>query len=124
MPRNTPVRLPASDSGGTPACSSARHATSSTRRCCGSMETASRGEIPKNSASKRSTSRRNPPQRVRSEEHTSELQSLMRISYAVFCLKKQKRIPEHEMTRSRLDYRPSNDKHIQHCHRQKKITIK
>src|SRR3546814_1781179 len=27
---------------------------------------------------------------ARSEEHTSELQSLMRISYAVFCLKKQK----------------------------------
>src|SRR3546814_8333526 len=31
-----------------------------------------------------------PGQTVRSEEHTSELQSLMRISYAVFCLKKQK----------------------------------
>src|SRR3546814_4489243 len=29
-------------------------------------------------------------ERVRSEEHTSELQSLMRISYAVFCLKKKK----------------------------------
>src|SRR3546814_18759178 len=29
---------------------------------------------------------------VRSEEHTSELQSLMRISYAVFCLKKKKNI--------------------------------
>src|SRR3546814_5709371 len=29
----------------------------------------------------------------RSEEHTSELQSLMRISYAVFCLKKNKKIP-------------------------------
>src|SRR3546814_5325081 len=28
---------------------------------------------------------------ARSEEHTSELQSLMRISYAVFCLKKKKR---------------------------------
>src|SRR3546814_5447621 len=28
--------------------------------------------------------------RIRSEEHTSELQSLMRISYAVFCLKKKK----------------------------------
>src|SRR3546814_4425677 len=28
---------------------------------------------------------------TRSEEHTSELQSLMRISYAVFCLKKKKR---------------------------------
>src|SRR3546814_2840936 len=39
--------------------------------------------------------RRRPPLRqsnkfaVRSEEHTSELQSLMRISYAVFCLKKK-----------------------------------
>src|SRR3546814_9826275 len=30
------------------------------------------------------------PATVRSEEHTSELQSLMRISYAVFCLKKKK----------------------------------
>src|SRR3546814_1260595 len=31
----------------------------------------------------------------RSEEHTSELQSLMRISYAVFCLKKKKHIIIH-----------------------------
>src|SRR3546814_3935505 len=31
---------------------------------------------------------------VRSEEHTSELQSLMRISYAVFCLKKKKKQTE------------------------------
>src|SRR3546814_10783578 len=31
-----------------------------------------------------------PFHNVRSEEHTSELQSLMRISYAVFCLKKKK----------------------------------
>src|SRR3546814_10165698 len=30
------------------------------------------------------------PRSCRSEEHTSELQSLMRISYAVFCLKKKK----------------------------------
>src|SRR3546814_9437256 len=30
------------------------------------------------------------PKTIRSEEHTSELQSLMRISYAVFCLKKKK----------------------------------
>src|SRR3546814_8060826 len=35
--------------------------------------------------------RRGDPQGLpRSEEHTSELQSLMRISYAVFCLKKKK----------------------------------
>src|SRR3546814_5611409 len=33
--------------------------------------------------------------RHRSEEHTSELQSLMRISYAVFCLKKKKTICQH-----------------------------
>src|SRR3546814_1910376 len=32
-------------------------------------------------------------EKLRSEEHTSELQSLMRISYAVFCLKKKKNIP-------------------------------
>src|SRR3546814_9187265 len=31
-----------------------------------------------------------PRNRLRSEEHTSELQSLMRTSYAVFCLKKKK----------------------------------
>src|SRR3546814_7834858 len=33
----------------------------------------------------------------RSEEHTSELQSLMRISYAVFCLKKKKQEHKHEI---------------------------
>src|SRR3546814_5181785 len=34
--------------------------------------------------------REHPLNEARSEEHTSELQSLMRISYAVFCLKKKK----------------------------------
>src|SRR3546814_12190291 len=33
---------------------------------------------------------------LRSEEHTSELQSLMRISYAVFCLKKKKKNKMHQ----------------------------
>src|SRR3546814_4215803 len=33
----------------------------------------------------------------RSEEHTSELQSLMRISYAVFCLKKKNKIKRHKV---------------------------
>src|SRR3546814_2589221 len=36
--------------------------------------------------------------RVRSEEHTSELQSLMRISYAVFCLKKKNNITDDEIS--------------------------
>src|SRR3546814_5906853 len=35
---------------------------------------------------------------VRSEEHTSELQSLMRISYAVFCLKKKKQTSHNKIT--------------------------
>src|SRR3546814_1756254 len=37
-----------------------------------------------------SARRKDHLERARSEEHTSELQSLMRISYAVFCLKKKK----------------------------------
>src|SRR3546814_7957426 len=36
---------------------------------------------------------------TRSEEHTSELQSLMRISYAVFCLKKKKKQKQHNKTK-------------------------
>src|SRR3546814_8802923 len=36
------------------------------------------------------------PARARSEEHTSELQSLMRISYAVFCLKKKTKNKQRE----------------------------
>src|SRR3546814_5389794 len=38
---------------------------------------------------------------VRSEEHTSELQSLMRISYAVFCLKKKKSAHNYSATNTR-----------------------
>src|SRR3546814_10560515 len=37
--------------------------------------------------------------RQRSEEHTSELQSLMRLSYAVFCLKKKKQIQQRYKTK-------------------------
>src|SRR3546814_9076778 len=39
-----------------------------------------------------------PAGAARSEEHTSELQSLMRISYAVFCLKKKKIPLQHQHT--------------------------
>src|SRR3546814_4693459 len=44
------------------------------------------------------------PSVERSEEHTSELQSLMRISYAVFCLKKKKKL-----TCSQSTYRRRRD---------------
>src|SRR3546814_1434215 len=40
----------------------------------------------------------------RSEEHTSELQSLMRISYAVFCLKKTKQKPTTNQYRPKINY--------------------
>src|SRR3546814_6141874 len=43
----------------------------------------------------------NVPMHDRSEEHTSELQSLMRISYAVFCLKKKKRKKNTNMHKTR-----------------------
>src|SRR3546814_9818270 len=39
----------------------------------------------------------------RSEEHTSELQSLMRISYAVFCLKKKKKTNTRQITTEKLE---------------------
>src|SRR3546814_5451127 len=38
---------------------------------------------------------------IRSEEHTSELQSLMRISYAVFCLKKKKTMEKNKSHKDR-----------------------
>src|SRR3546814_7402372 len=44
-----------------------------------------------------------PLPRGRSEEHTSELQSLMRISYAVFCLKKKKKNTQKTLTQSNTD---------------------
>src|SRR3546814_6669731 len=40
---------------------------------------------------------------IRSEEHTSELQSLMRISYAVFCLKKKKQV-QNRTNKHRVTY--------------------
>src|SRR3546814_5661968 len=39
-----------------------------------------------------------PPAEERSEEHTSELQSLMRISYSVFCLKKKNKYIKNQLT--------------------------
>src|SRR3546814_7472082 len=52
---------------------------------------------------------------ARSEEHTSELQSLMRISYAVFCLKKKKQKVFYRLNSSILQSRTlSYDTHYPH----------
>src|SRR3546814_2527734 len=56
---------------------------------------------------------------VRSEEHTSELQSLMRISYAVFCLKKKKTkhekyIEQHHEQRQTPDKKKTQETRLAH----------
>ena len=61
MPTKMPTRASPSRSGGRAACSSASQATSSSSRCCGSIAAASRGEMPKNAASKSRTSRGGRP---------------------------------------------------------------
>src|SRR3546814_5434958 len=45
----------------------------------------------KSKATSEQRRKKSPQLAIRSEEHTSELKSLMRISYAVFCLKKKKK---------------------------------
>src|SRR3546814_1658766 len=53
---------------------------------------------------------------LRSEEHTSELQSLMRISYAVFCLKKK--TPHQQQQHTRRQQQIAHiDKNIKEYHR-------
>src|SRR3546814_6178823 len=53
-----------------------------------------------------------PISTIRSEEHTSELQSLMRISYAVFCLKKQTTILTHVHKHTTYNITTQNQPHI------------
>src|SRR3546814_3140988 len=48
----------------------------------------------------------------RSEEHTSELQSLMRISYAVFCLKKKKNLSYKKSHKVKSYYNPYRHKSL------------
>src|SRR3546814_7604068 len=62
-----------------------------------SSRSAGRGDGPSGAAidlARTWTSPNPNPAAARSEEHTSELQSLMRISYAVFCLKKKKQLKQ------------------------------
>src|SRR3546814_2079821 len=56
----------------------------------------------------------------RSEEHTSELQSLMRISYAVFCLKKKTKfiISTHDTTHETRHPQTSEQTTQQHTHKE------
>src|SRR3546814_7562708 len=53
----------------------------------------------------------------RSEEHTSELQSLMRISYAVFCLKKKKTTKQSQETTTKTQTLQTNKSHTNYTQR-------
>src|SRR3546814_6470794 len=59
-----------------------------------------------------------PLECTRSEEHTSELQSLMRISYAVFCLKKKKskKRPEQQQRNNKQHTNMTNITRHSHTH--------
>src|SRR3546814_4173234 len=77
---------------GLPAC-----AGLSSSKGCGPLRAAHASSLAlQRSASSQTAAGAGLPQGVRSEEHTSELQSLMRISYAVFCLKQKN---QHTATR-------------------------
>src|SRR3546814_10021976 len=78
------------------------------------------GQLPQGTQAVRQADRRVPgppaPRRARSEEHTSELQSLMRNSYAVFCLKKKNKtnkrksriiIPKQTLTEDHTTIQPN-----------------
>src|SRR3546814_2958310 len=58
-------------------------------RCSSSLRTTKASNCKRSNSEQRARAL-TPPGQPRSEEHTSELQSLMRISYAVYCLKKKK----------------------------------
>src|SRR3546814_8627545 len=59
------------------------------------IDEATAGSARRRSSVSGTTTPASPAIRMRSEEHTSELQSLMRISYAVFCLTKKKKHKQH-----------------------------
>src|SRR3546814_6045011 len=72
----------------TPRCGSAEASTAWTYRCSAPACSGARSITDSRVATISTV--------LRSEEHTSELQSLMRISYAVFCLKKKKKKTYHQ----------------------------
>src|SRR3546814_10208838 len=100
--RNTPVndsekawRTRPADAAGSPRSESGEKEDPSPTLTVRPSRRSAKREL--NSAPKRATPIEPPSKRKRTEEHTSELQSLMSISYAVFCCKKK----EDENTRAR-----------------------
>src|SRR3546814_7559534 len=83
------------------ACDSARDALACTT-CAWAAERPARARI--TASSRREVSR----MASRSEEHTSELQSLMRISYDVFCLKKKREYNHEKTNRQHITQHPKN----------------
>src|SRR3546814_8615436 len=84
------LRHPAPKAGALPGCA--------TPRTADALRFHALGEQAERTAGTRRAAPRPGVLRYRSEEHTSELQSLMRISYAVFCLKKNNNTPTTQQT--------------------------
>src|SRR3546814_2763027 len=86
-------------------------------RSCGYAGVASGGPSHSNiSAAATAAFARSIP--IRSEEHTSELQSLMRISYAVFCLKKKKEAQPQERVQIKIHAKDNHNKRVITTHNQ------
>src|SRR3546814_5433948 len=79
------------------------------RSCCACSPAAALGAPRRGSTPCRAQWPRPARAAWRSEEHTSELQSLMRISYAVFCLKKKKKQNHTHITKQLLEYTQHNN---------------
>src|SRR3546814_8024858 len=91
------------------------------RRRRGSPGQRGRSPPPPRPARRRAACSRRRCRGCRSEEHTSELQSLMRISYAVFCLKKNNLHHTNITTRSLIKH-TTNSSHRNHTYHVLRIT--
>src|SRR3546814_7079791 len=91
FPDTTLFRSPGQAHGARRSCPRCPPATSRSVRICEPPPHRTSGGIPRHSSPRHGIPAAAFP---RSEEHTSELQSLMRISYAVFCLKKKQHYNE------------------------------
>src|SRR3546814_4402704 len=92
------------------------------RQAAGRSENRWRGDHARNGYAGRNRVFPEPYDQKRSEEHTSELQSLMRISYAVFCLKKKNKTTTQANTTITTDPTTTHKDKTSHiCHAQLRI---
>src|SRR3546814_6311268 len=92
----------------TPRCSQNPHRTATFERF--RLISSSDSKLPATHSSIGGQRQRAMTRAARSEEHTSELQSLMRISYAVFCLKKKNKKKQNSMNNRHAETQNNNNR--------------